>query len=132
MSKEWKDWDGEQCHHCGNDAEVLTTCDHGEACDGDEVRCVGCGCPGGISTDEVEAWVNWHDEPDCDCWWCNSQAEREKKDERIAILERALAIMYSHVGHRPVEKSYLTPGLDLECPTPAECERAAMDERGGK
>jgi hypothetical protein len=133
--KKWRYWDGEQCQHCGNDAEVLTDCDHGEACDGDEVRCVGCGCPGTVSCDDDDAWVLWHDERpgERDCWWCNSQAAQiMEKDERIAVLERALAIMYSHLRSRPVEKSYLTPGLDLKCPTPDECERAAMGERGGK
>lgn len=68
--KEWR-YFNDDCLHCGGDAEVLT--DTGEdnlACDGDEARCTSCGCPGHVSCDDERGWINWHDEPDCDCEWC--------------------------------------------------------------
>ena len=39
--------------------------------DGDEARCCECKCPGSVTVcEEPDAYINWHDEPDCDCEWC--------------------------------------------------------------
>lgn len=74
--KTWRPFKGGECLHCGDDAEVLT--DSGQddfAYDGDEARCVGCGCPGSVrieAEDEASCdnGIVWHDEPNCDCQWC--------------------------------------------------------------
>lgn len=71
----WKNWEFGNCPHCGNIAEVDTDAEDGFANDGGRVRCVECGCPGGITADfdeDIGAIVNWHDEPNCECDWCKS------------------------------------------------------------
>jgi len=74
LPKEWRPFPGDQCLHCGGECEVYTDVPEGYACDGDSARCVECGCPGHVTVepepDEPVAWVNWHDDPDCDCKWC--------------------------------------------------------------
>jgi len=74
MPKEWKvlDWP-DSCAHCGDGFEVYT--DHkneGYAYDGDEVRCLSCRMPGYVSADGESAYIQWHEEPDCDCEWCKA------------------------------------------------------------
>lgn len=81
--KQWKDLDwAESCPYCGDAAEVFTDAKDDLAYDTDDVRCVGCGCPGYVSVVEDGygdepgyAYINWHEEPDCDCDWCLNHPE---------------------------------------------------------
>jgi hypothetical protein len=68
----WKPLPDECCLHCGDGGEVLTDQPPGYWTDGDQVRCVGCGCPGQACADPDEGWINWHDEPNCGCSWCKA------------------------------------------------------------
>ena len=63
---------GDECPHCGCEAEALTcSTEPNTAFDGDKVRCCECGMPGTAQVEEDgDLWVSWHDEPDCDCDWC--------------------------------------------------------------
>jgi len=76
--KTWRIWEHDECLHCGDDVEVFTDAPDGCLTEDDEARCVACHCPGIVTLtdgdDEVEyfASINWHDEPDCDCEWCQS------------------------------------------------------------
>ena len=72
----------EQCDHCGDDSEILTYeyLDEGWGFDGDEMRCVGCGCPAQWNVyEEDSAYASWHDEVDCECTWCVSNISREEE-----------------------------------------------------
>lgn len=69
------------CLHCGDDAEALT--DSGAdnlAYDGDQARCVACGCPGVVSIEEEGVsecnCIRWHDEVGCECEWCLAEPTR--------------------------------------------------------
>jgi hypothetical protein len=75
--KQWKfiSW-GADCPWCGNSPEVYTDAEDDFAYDGDTVRCCECGMPGHVSvsidggSEEGDAWVHWHDDPECECNWC--------------------------------------------------------------
>lgn len=90
----WKPWESSECPHCGSALEVLTeeTRD-GYAFDGDEVRCVSCRCPGAISVDDnyeddMTAWANMHDDPECECDWCKMrQAQNDVSNLRDIVRE---------------------------------------------
>lgn len=77
VAAEWRSFEAE-CAHCGAGAEVLTTTGRDNcAYDSDIARCTECGCPGYVSIldpwdDEVVAEIEWHDEPNCDCGWCQT------------------------------------------------------------
>jgi len=74
INERWMSFDDE-CAFCGTSpVDVLTKSQVvGEAYDGDAVRCPECGLPGGIMADEDgKAYVDWHDEPSCDCEWCKA------------------------------------------------------------
>lgn len=78
-SPEWVPWEHDQCGHCGGDAVILTPAPGGYAYDGDAARCIKCGMPGSICCDsESPAVIMWHDEPYCDCEWCQANV----KDQR--------------------------------------------------
>lgn len=63
----WKHTDIDQCHNCGDDAEVCTTAKDGCAHDGDSVRCVACGMKGTVTVDEDDsAYINWSEEDTTD------------------------------------------------------------------
>jgi len=69
----WRNWEFDHCPYCGNIAEIETEAEEGFAIDGDNARCVECGCPGSITVeDDLHAFINWHDEPNCECDWCKS------------------------------------------------------------
>jgi hypothetical protein len=79
--KKWQKFNDE-CLHCGGEAEVLT--DTGKdnlAYDGDEARCTDCGCSGYVVVyaDEEEAYISWHDDPDCNCEWCKEYDRKLKE-----------------------------------------------------
>jgi hypothetical protein len=103
--KVWTDVPWDECSHCGGNAEVLTDAPDGYACDGDEARCGCCGCPGCVSADEDGTYINWHDEPEgeCDCWWCLSQANREKQDAEIARLNGENSRLWSRLDRADCE-----------------------------
>ncbi len=85
-------WKPIQWGNCCAEAEVLTTLtEPNVAYDGDEARCLGCGRPGVVSADDDEAHINWHDETDCKCWWCQQADEIDKSHATIADLRRQLA-----------------------------------------
>lgn len=77
--KTWRPLHGD-CESCGSDIEVLTD-SHKDfcACDGDDVRCVDCRCPGNVSCDADEdgLGIAWHDEPGCECEWCREYSRKE-------------------------------------------------------
>lgn len=84
--KTWKPF-ADECIYCGcGDAEVLTdsTID-GTAHDGDKARCEACHCPGSVLVEEEDddgnaaASIVWHDEPGCNCEWC----QRHPVDEIV-------------------------------------------------
>jgi len=82
-------WKPIQWGNCCAEAEVLTTLtEPNVAYDGDEARCLGCGRPGVVSADDDEAHINWHDETDCKCWWCQQADEIDKSHATIADLRR--------------------------------------------
>jgi hypothetical protein len=59
--KAWSriEW-GDECPKCGDEVEILTDVPDGLACDGDEARCVSCGCKGVVAVADTDsAWVNW-------------------------------------------------------------------------
>jgi len=81
-STDWVTWSHDQCDNCGGLAEIRTTAEEGYAYDGDEARCTECGMPGGICCDsESPAVIMWHDEPDCECEWCQSNVPTEPRHE---------------------------------------------------
>jgi hypothetical protein len=75
--RKWQSFESE-CLYCGSDlVEVMTTTGKDNwAEDGDEARCRECGLPGSVTIDEeglsCANYIQWHDEPDCDCAWCKS------------------------------------------------------------
>jgi len=72
MSMEWH-YFNDECLHCGSIAEVYTQSDKDNyAYDGEEARCPDCGLYGYVVVDDLDsgAYINWHDEPGCDCTWC--------------------------------------------------------------
>ena len=75
--KEWKAIDWADCIHCGDAVEVLTDApEPGYVTDGDEARCIGCGCPGNaVVIDEDSVTIDWHDEPNCNCAWCQAHPD---------------------------------------------------------
>lgn len=77
MPKNWVTVEWDNCPYCGNIPEILTDCKkEGYFYDGDDVRCVECGCPGYFSCDEEEhGYINWHEEPGCTCEWCVAHPE---------------------------------------------------------
>lgn len=74
--KPWRPFEAE-CLHCGSPAEVLTTSGQDNlAYDGDLARCTECGCPGMVVVDgDTAGDIRWHDEPHCDCAWCQTHPE---------------------------------------------------------
>jgi len=71
--KKWKDIDWDQCSHCGNEIEVFTDeIKKGWVIEGDSARCKDCQRPGYVDVYEEQdsAYIEWHDEPDCECDWC--------------------------------------------------------------
>jgi len=78
-TKAWRLWPHDECLHCGSAVEVFTDAPEEMLTEDDEARCVECGCPGTVGIqdggpddcDDV-AYINWHDEPDCDCEWCKA------------------------------------------------------------
>jgi len=68
--EEWKTFNGDDCLHCGAVAEVFTEGNGKYVFDSEEARCTECHCPGYVGVDGTRAYINWHDEPDCDCEWC--------------------------------------------------------------
>lgn len=78
--KTWRIWEHDDCLYCGGDVEVFTDAPDGYLTEDDEARCSACNCPGIVTLtdgdDEVGYFtffsINWHDEPDCDCEWCQS------------------------------------------------------------
>jgi len=80
-NKRWIKWEYADCPTCGNDvADVFTSCQSdGQAFDGDAARCSECGHPGSVhcTGEDIDgqsesASIVWHDDPDCDCPWCQS------------------------------------------------------------
>jgi hypothetical protein len=81
--KRWKPISWANCIHCGSDdVEVLTDLNDPEnpeyVYDGDEARCRECHCPGLVLADEDYAHVDWHDEPNCNCEWCEAHPITEE------------------------------------------------------
>jgi len=63
MKKIWKEHP-EQCDLCGDDSEIFTDEDmsEGYGYDGDDLRCVSCGCKGTWSVSDDGSFCNWdHD-----------------------------------------------------------------------
>ena len=79
-NRTWQDWPDE-CPHCGAGAEVFTVSGKPNAAsDGDEARCKDCHCPGVIcitdpDEDSAGNYIDWHDEPNCQCEWCKAHPE---------------------------------------------------------
>lgn len=95
-------WKPIQWGNCCAEAEVLTTLtEPNVAYDGDEARCLGCGRPGVVSADDDEAHINWHDETDCKCWWCQQADEIDKSHATIADLRRQVESKTVWAGHDP-------------------------------
>lgn len=88
----------DSCCGCGS---VRTNLENDEAWDGDEARCDCCGRPGRVSADEDGAHVNWHDEPYCKCWWCQSQSEYETLRAEVERLTREKAELRAIVDKLP-------------------------------
>lgn len=73
------------CPSCGDEPEVLTSSTEPDcAWDGEKVRCASCGHPGTTAVDDSmdggndadgRLYVNWHDDPKCDCEWCKAHPE---------------------------------------------------------
>lgn len=76
--KKWKvaAFSGDWCPFCGSDnLEVFNESDEmGVVCDGDDARCIDCGCPGTVSVveDPDAAWIDFHENLHCECEWCKS------------------------------------------------------------
>ncbi len=83
------------CLHCGDSGEVHTDQPGESFLDGDEIRCVGCGCPGQACADLDGAWFNWHDEPDCKCSWC--LAVRYTEAQHVEAAEAGIALAKQNV-----------------------------------
>lgn len=62
--KKWKPIDWEDCHLCGDDAEVFTDqTKPGWVCDGDDARCVSCDNTGVCQTPgDGNAHISWKSE----------------------------------------------------------------------
>ncbi len=99
-----------ECHACGGAAEVLTTLEGEKAFDGDLARCTDCGCPGNVSVDDSldapdgddgVASIQWHDEPDCDCWWCKTQNQLDTLRAANARMLEALNTIASFHSKEP-------------------------------
>ena len=96
---QWKSVSWGECNSCGGEAEVFTTLEGEKAFDGDSARCTGCGCPGSVSVDDSldapdgddgVASIQWHDEPDCSCWWCKMQNQLDAlRDENARLTEES-------------------------------------------
>jgi len=101
--KQWREVAlADSCCGCGS---VLTDLENDEAWDGDEARCDCCGRPGHVSSDEDGAHVNWHDEPTCQCWWCQTQdeltllrAELAEARRRCGVVQKAAAYVVRELG----------------------------------
>lgn len=93
--RQWRSWEG-NCSWCGDDVEVLTTSGRDNyAFDGDEARCVSCRCPGGVSVpaDDEAAYIDWHEEPDCQCEWCKTARAREDLAQAQAIINMCRPVL---------------------------------------
>jgi len=79
FGKRWVMIEWDSCPYCGGDPEILTDSPSDEEFyEGDEVRCSECKMPGGVSLEGDDiAWINWHDDPDCDCEWCKAHPEED-------------------------------------------------------
>lgn len=98
----WVRWEHDQCDYCGGDAEVLTSAKNGYAYDGDQARCTECGLPGGITCDsESPAVVMWHDEPGCECEWCQGAAKVSQEAAPVCS-----ALPCPHCGAPATKKRY--------------------------
>jgi len=61
-------WDN--CPYCGDSPEIFTDKEN-EVYDGDPIQCSACGCPGSVTVyEDGDCYINWHDDPNCDCNWC--------------------------------------------------------------
>jgi len=68
----WSWLEDECCNHCGDAAMVKTAAPQGYFYDDEEVMCCNCRLYGYTRVEEDgEGWINWHDELDCTCNWCN-------------------------------------------------------------
>lgn len=143
MNKTWKPFDDE-CLHCGSSAEVLTDSkEDGMAFDGDEARCTECGCVGSVNVyEESSASISWHDEPDCDCGWCNNMKKLNNLESALSaseqrnreLLEALEWVFNNEVYPYKIGDLYLADYLidDVVIPsgkTPLEAIQSAMKEK---
>jgi hypothetical protein len=77
--KTWRPWP-DDCNHCGGALEILTDETRDDwGFDGDELRCSECKCPGYLAVCAVDDVCSvMHDEPVCDCEWCNTHPQEEE------------------------------------------------------